>query len=181
MLLILAALPAFCEEVLFRGFIQYSCSALKRRWMIPCVVGLLFGIVHFHLFRVLPTALIGIALSYIMLRTNNIVLPMIGHFLNNAIAASLMYWSTKTMITKPEIPQNGFSPDMLIFVLGLFLFFGSVLPFILCGSDVLLRKKDAAAKHKDAVIVCFLLASLLLLSGIALMTFSVKMTPLTLA
>jgi len=179
MLLMCALLPGICEEILFRGFIQYSCSGLKKRWMIPCVVGLLFGIVHFHLFRILPTAIIGIALSFIMLRSQNISLSMLGHFLNNATVILISYVGTTMYPKTTDFSDHTLSPDLYVFAIGLFLFFGSLLPLVLYGSNILLLGKDEKLPAPDVIkrhiFRCFFISVLLLALGSGVVAFSLKM------
>ena len=84
MLLFAAAIsPAICEELLFRGLLV---SAFRRRlgvWTTVLAVGLLFGIFHMSIYRMLPTAITGFVLTYLMLRTGSIVAPMCAHAVLN--------------------------------------------------------------------------------------------------
>lgn len=88
--LIFAVSPGICEEIIFRGVLL---SALKQKlpaaWAIVSVA-LAFGIFHLYLFRILPTALIGIYLTYIVYRTGSIYLSMIAHTLNNGFALMII-------------------------------------------------------------------------------------------
>ena len=85
-LLVGALLPGICEEMLFRGFFYRAFSTLpKRKYAVP-VVGILFGAFHLSLYRFLPTALLGILLTYLIYRTGNLLLPVAVHTLNNAFS-----------------------------------------------------------------------------------------------
>ena len=48
------------------------------------VVGVLFGLFHISIHRVLPTALLGIAISYMAVRSGSIFVAMLFHFIVNA-------------------------------------------------------------------------------------------------
>jgi membrane protease YdiL (CAAX protease family) len=82
--LFLAVLPAVCEEIAFRGLLL---SGLKRRLRpvaLVLAVGLIFGLFHMTLFRLAPTAALGMVLSGIALMTGSIFPGMLLHMGNNA-------------------------------------------------------------------------------------------------
>lgn len=81
--------PAICEEALFRGAIL---SGLRQRlgpWMAILLTGLLFGLFHISIYRILPTGLLGIMLTYLAVRSNTVLLSMIVHGLVNGTAVLL--------------------------------------------------------------------------------------------
>lgn len=80
-----AFMPALCEEMLHRGLIQYSLRQFKYG-QIVMIMALFFGVFHLDVYRFLPTALLGIALTIVMLETKNLILPMMIHFVNNALS-----------------------------------------------------------------------------------------------
>ncbi len=81
--LVFALLPAVCEELLFRG----ALLGLLRRSLHPAlaclVVGALFGIIHLHVVRVLPTGLLGVLLAVAALRSRSLWVPVLIHALHN--------------------------------------------------------------------------------------------------
>ena len=90
--LIIALSPAICEEFLFRGMILSSLKEKFSEKSVILITGLLFGLFHMHIFRLVPTAILGIYLTFIVYRTRSIYLGMIGHFLNNALALSILFF-----------------------------------------------------------------------------------------
>jgi len=93
LLVLIAASPALCEEIAFRGVLLHSW-ATPRDSQAPglrtCfMVGLLFGCFHFSLQRLLPTAIIGTVLTFVALRTGSILPCILLHFCNNALALLL--------------------------------------------------------------------------------------------
>ena len=80
--LIIAVMPAICEEALHRGFILTSMKPIKREWIIVLVMGLIFGLFHLDPYRFAATAILGMALTYIMLKTRNILMPALFHLIN---------------------------------------------------------------------------------------------------
>lgn len=83
LLFVVALAPALCEEALFRGVIF---AGLKER-MHPAatilLVGALFGLFHLSIYRMLPTGLLGVVLTYFVWRTGSIYPGMLVHALVN--------------------------------------------------------------------------------------------------
>jgi sodium transport system permease protein len=83
-LLLMALTPAVCEEALFRGPILRGLATRFSPLVTAIITGLLFGIYHVDVWRLVPTALLGVALSGIALASDSIVPSMLAHFTNNA-------------------------------------------------------------------------------------------------
>jgi membrane protease YdiL (CAAX protease family) len=79
-------IPAFSEEILFRGFIQRSLEQVWSPTKAIVVTGIIFGIVHFNPTDCISLMVIGIYLSILAYSTQSLALPITAHFLNNAIA-----------------------------------------------------------------------------------------------
>jgi sodium transport system permease protein len=88
-LLLAAVTPAICEEALFRGPILRGLRTRFSALGAAVLTGLLFGIFHADVWRFLPTALIGFALSAVALAADSIVPAMVAHFANNACLITL--------------------------------------------------------------------------------------------
>jgi sodium transport system permease protein len=88
-LLLMALTPAICEEALFRGPILRGLRSQLSPLAAAVVTGLLFGVFHVDVWRVIPTGLLGVILSLIALRTGSIAPAMLTHFLNNACLVTL--------------------------------------------------------------------------------------------
>ena len=83
-LLLMALTPAICEEALFRGPILRGLRTRLSPAGAAILTGLLFGIYHLDPWRLLPTAILGVALSGIALASDSIIPAMVAHFVNNA-------------------------------------------------------------------------------------------------
>jgi sodium transport system permease protein len=83
-LLLMALTPAVCEEALFRGPILRGLRTRFSPAATAILTGLLFGIYHLDAWRLIPTALLGVALSGIALAADSIIPAMAAHFTNNA-------------------------------------------------------------------------------------------------
>ncbi|MBS2040136.1 CPBP family intramembrane metalloprotease [bacterium] len=90
---LVAVCPAICEEIAFRGgllhALQQPLDKIRPSWRTCLMVGVAFGVFHFTLQRILPTAVIGILLTYVALATDSIWPCMLLHLVNNALAVLL--------------------------------------------------------------------------------------------
>ncbi len=83
-LVLICALPAFCEEFFFRGYFQNSLARFwnpKIAWVVTAVA---FTLIHgipwyWHLYFIL-----GLYLSWLMWIKNNLWFPILAHFINNS-------------------------------------------------------------------------------------------------
>jgi sodium transport system permease protein len=91
---LIALLPAICEEALFRGPILRGFSSTLPRLMSAVLTGALFGLFHLDLWRLIPTGLLGVALSLIALECDSIVPAMLTHFINNACLVVMAHLET---------------------------------------------------------------------------------------
>ncbi|MEW6322645.1 MAG: ABC transporter permease subunit/CPBP intramembrane protease [Acidobacteriota bacterium] len=86
--LVIGLTPGICEELLFRGVIM---SGFRRMGGVAAVAltALLFGLAHASIYRLLPTATLGLVLGIVTWRTGSIVCAIIVHAVNNAFIATL--------------------------------------------------------------------------------------------
>jgi membrane protease YdiL (CAAX protease family)/ABC-type transport system involved in multi-copper enzyme maturation permease subunit len=92
LILYIAVLPAICEELAFRGILL---TGLKRKLpaaALVVVVGVIFGLFHVSLFRIAPTAVLGMILTVIALLTGSVYPGMLMHFGNNALGVLAGDW-----------------------------------------------------------------------------------------
>ena len=85
-LLFLAVAPGIFEEVAFRGALLHGLRKQMKPWMAVLVGGMVFGLFHVSLFRILPTALLGVILGTVVVLSGSIFPAILWHFLNNAMA-----------------------------------------------------------------------------------------------
>ncbi|MDO4312218.1 MAG: CPBP family intramembrane metalloprotease [Eubacteriales bacterium] len=94
-LFVIAVTPAICEEIAFRGALLSCFRGAKSKWMGIIIVSLFFGACHGSVWRMIPTAVLGIAMGYILLETENMLYNMLFHFVNNAVPILLLGVMTK--------------------------------------------------------------------------------------
>lgn len=87
---VFALLPALLEEMVFRG---YVLRELRRYgdWFAVGVSALLFGLMHGNVAQVPFALIVGAALGWLYVMTDNIWLPVAVHFINNAFSFLLDY------------------------------------------------------------------------------------------
>lgn len=93
--LFLAILPGICEEIAFRGMLLHGLHKRLRPVPLALLVGIVFGLFHVSLFRLIPTAYLGVILAAVVLLTGSIFPAMLWHALNNAtglVPAELHWW-----------------------------------------------------------------------------------------
>ncbi|MFT3903369.1 MAG: CPBP family intramembrane metalloprotease [Niabella sp.] len=94
--IILALLPAICEEALFRGgFQNYMYRSTGKMWLSVLTVSLIFSIVHFSGYGFLSRLMLGIVLGLIYQYSGRLWLSILAHFINNAAAVVVMYVQTQ--------------------------------------------------------------------------------------
>ena len=89
---IVAVIPATAEEFLFRGLIQRSFEKGMTPAMSALLSGVIFGLYHLNPFSAIPLIVLGLYLSFLALRANNLLVSVAGHFFNNAIACIAVYF-----------------------------------------------------------------------------------------
>lgn len=89
----LSATAGFCEEIIFRGYLQKQFTRLLRnRWTAVIVVSILFGLGHGYegLQRMLLIALLGVAFGVMSLLRNSLRPAMMAHTLQDTISGLLL-------------------------------------------------------------------------------------------
>jgi membrane protease YdiL (CAAX protease family) len=90
-LFLMALSPAICEEALFRGPILRGLRTRLHPVTAVLLTGLLFGLFHLDLYRLLPTAILGIFLGFLALGSKSILPPILAHFCNNTMLITLAW------------------------------------------------------------------------------------------
>jgi uncharacterized protein len=78
------------EELLFRGVFLNYLMAHRKKWESIVFTSLLFGLVHISPDQLFFGFLAGLFLGYTYIRTQNILVPIFFHALNNALSFLFM-------------------------------------------------------------------------------------------
>ncbi|EIM07987.1 CAAX amino terminal protease family protein [Planococcus antarcticus DSM 14505] len=84
----IAMLAPVVEEFMFRGVLLKRMIGKTSVWGGILISSLLFGILHLD---VIGAFLFGIVASLLYLRTNNLLVPILLHIINNSLAAVAMF------------------------------------------------------------------------------------------
>jgi uncharacterized protein len=85
-ILMIAVLPAIGEELIFRGVFQKILSDLFRSGHLAIwVTAFLFSAIHFQFFGFVPRFILGLVFGYLFFWSGTLWLPVISHFVNNAV------------------------------------------------------------------------------------------------
>jgi len=124
LLAVFALSPALCEEALFRGLVfsglGNGCSAGRA----VALTGVLFGLFHISIYRVFPTAVLGVLLTWVVYRSGSIWPAMVMHGINNAVALLWVKhgWAAASAAGTGPIPERWFTATAtLLFAAGLLL------------------------------------------------------------
>ena len=190
-ILIVSLSPAICEEAVHRGFILHTFKNVKHEWITVLVMGIIFGVFHMDPVRFLPTAVLGAALSFIMVKTGNMVLPALFHAVNNLVPLLLSFGlNAFAKLAEVLVKESGMAgdamsealeqaanitPEQAVVSLGSCLFTAAVAPFIMvAGARLLMKKEDAANKplNKKAFAIALIIGAVMAVAGIALIAMN---------
>ena len=94
--LMIAVIPAVGEELIFRGVFQKILTKLfKSGHLAIWVTAFVFSTIHFQFFGFIPRFILGLIFGYLFFWGGTLWLPVISHFVNNAvptIAAYIQGW-----------------------------------------------------------------------------------------
>jgi len=133
--LVVAAVPALVEELLFRGLIQGSLSPSSGGMRAAVVTGIVFAAYHLNPFTFIPLAALGIYFGFLVFRTGSLSNAIAAHFTNNFVACALVYLNTDEEMLI-FAPSGGSSLMPVLTNSGLFL-------VIFLASVVMLRRVTA--------------------------------------
>jgi len=90
-LLLIALIPAFGEELFFRGTLQKIFNHWKKPQLAIWITAILFSAFHLQFYGFLPRLLLGVFFGYLLWWSGSLWLPVIAHFTNNALAIIFSY------------------------------------------------------------------------------------------
>lgn len=109
-LVVVALFAALSEELFFRGALQqFVEEKFSNKHVAVWITAVVFSLVHFQFFGFLPRLLLGALLGYLFIYTQNLWMPIIFHFINNALIVVIhFFWGDNEWLTHLEdLPVNG--------------------------------------------------------------------------
>jgi uncharacterized protein len=115
-LLIIAALPAISEELIFRGIFQKIFQNIFRSGHLSVwFTSFIFSAIHLQFFGFLPRFILGLIFGYLFLWSRNLWLPVIAHFINNAVPVAGVYLKGWEAVNSPPAGSIGKQITVVIF------------------------------------------------------------------
>lgn len=94
-IIVLAVFPAIAEEYYFRGALMNIFGRVFNNIHITVwLVAIIFSAIHVQFLGFFPRMILGAFFGYMLVWTNNIWVPIVGHFVNNALVAVFAYYYT---------------------------------------------------------------------------------------
>ncbi len=136
--LLLAVLPAICEEIMFRGFLFGTMRTYAKRLTAILVVSAIFGIYHMSLIRFITTSLLGIIFAYAVSETDSIFCSMLMHFCNNLVSVLMMKYQKEMKEVLPVLFKEtlGVTDVCIVFIVSA--------AAVLCGLWLLRKSRSKA-------------------------------------
>ena len=158
-LIIIALIPAICEEAIHRGAILSCFRSIKKDWVIVLIMAVFFGINHLYIIKFFTTAILGGILAYVLVKKNNILLTMLMHFTNNAISVIATYSQSGG---NDSGSAASLSEMNLLPALGAFMIIGCVVPFLFVAGSLLLKPEE---HNKRRFVIAAIVSVIMLISG----------------
>ena len=130
-LFLVAVLPAVIEELLFRGILQNIFNSITGRIVRSIVLqALVFSVLHFSFYELPGIFMAGLAFGWLRAASGNTIYGMVAHFLFNATAVVLHYFSQANFrLTGVSDAYNQLHPGPVVALLALVPFVYSMIWF----------------------------------------------------
>ena len=133
LMLLMAVLPAICEEIAFRGFVLSGLRHIGHKWWAIGLSAIAFGIVHPILQQQLAAAAVGVVIGYLAIQTGSLLPCILFHAVYNGIALSM-----SDMLSNTETPIEGSAWAWIFWEDGALMFHPAVLAISTLGSAAVL-------------------------------------------
>lgn len=121
MFLVIALLPAVCEELAFRGFILSGWRHLGHRWRAILYSSIAFGLTHAIFQQSIVASLVGCILGYLAVQTGSLWPGVLFHMMHNGLALLAAQVHADTLERYPalgwlywHVDEQGFSYQPLV-------------------------------------------------------------------
>jgi membrane protease YdiL (CAAX protease family) len=98
-LLNVALIPAICEELFFRAAMQNLLLDWIRK-MVPAILitAFIFSLIHADMSGIIPRMVAGMILGYIYIRSGNILISILAHFIFNGFTVVVEWLNNRGII-----------------------------------------------------------------------------------
>ena len=132
MVVTVALVPAFAEELLFRGLVQTSFARVTGGLTAAAVTGMIFGAYHLNPFSIVPLVVLGFYFGFLVHRSGSVFVAASAHFMNNFVACAAVYLQLGDdfMIVAPAGRGSSPSVQLMNFAVSAFAFSAATLLFV---------------------------------------------------
>ena len=105
--IVIALLPAFSEELFFRGALLPLLRRVTGSWHWAVFISAaIFSAIHLELTGFLPRLIIGIILGYVFVITKSLWASTLIHFINNALVVFVLSRADDVMKVMTAVPEE---------------------------------------------------------------------------
>ena len=115
---LMALLPAFAEELSFRGILQ---QMLSNKHLAIWITAFVFSAIHMQFYGFIPRMLMGAMFGYLFVWSGSLWIPIVMHFTNNGIAVIVYYILGETIEGKNYADSIGVGTTWWLGVLSIVL------------------------------------------------------------
>lgn len=174
--LLICVTPAIFEEMAFRGGLFSCFRGFKSPWPAILISAVVFGAFHGSIWRFVPTAMLGIAMGYLLAETDNMFYNMLFHLINNALPMLLLQLTFSQMESAESMIQTG----VPLVTVAVYFLYASAGPFLLYAGNYLIHKgqpgydRGLLPKEKKKTFLGLVLVSMVFL-GLGVLLFVLGM------
>ena len=122
-IIVIAIVPAICEEIMFRGYIQRSFEFKMKPVCAVLITAIFFGVYHFNPYGLFPLIVLGFYFGFAAYISKSLIVPIFLHFLNN-FGAVILYFiiGDDELISTDVTDSTGLEANIFLFFLLVLLF-----------------------------------------------------------
>lgn len=124
-ILLIAIIPALGEELFFRATIQRIFTEWRKAVWGIWIAAFVFSAIHLQFYGFVPRLLLGAFFGYLYVWSGSLWLPIVAHFVNNAVAV-LFYYLQYNGVQLPDIDRLGTGDTLWLGLLSALLVIGGV-------------------------------------------------------
>lgn len=126
-MVIIAFVPAFGEELLFRGVIQNLIHiGAKNAHVAIWASATLFSLFHFQFYGFIPRLMLGALFGYLYFWSGSLLYAVLGHFINNGFTLLMLFLHQRDLITFDIQGTDSIPLETVVF----FLIIGTTLVYL---------------------------------------------------
>jgi uncharacterized protein len=130
-IIVAAVIPAICEEVMFRGFIQKSFEYKLKPFTSALITAVFFGLYHFNPYALIPLIALGMYFGFAAYKSGSIFVPISLHFINNFMAVIFYFIFGDDDVINTAVNKSFDLSSSLMIFFGLSILFAGTIYFII--------------------------------------------------